>query len=160
VSTNAVMINNMQADASTSQIEYFIDMLIGNKAMYFNIFVALVVIIIVYIIKRMSINNAWTTAIITGGIVGLVMSIIGSLVVPTGESVLAICLGSVVAVLVAMVLQFCVFSVDYSRTEHTQFEDDDYYYYVKAVPKINITAPAINVKRINAQRTKKNLKKK
>ena len=33
------------------------------------------------------------------------------------------------------IIQFFVFSVDYSRTEHTQFEDDEYYYYVKAVPK-------------------------
>ena len=34
-------------------------------------------------------------------------------------------------------------------------EDYDYYYYVKAVPKINVTAPEMNVKRINAQRRKK-----
>lgn len=45
--------------------------------------------------------------------------------------------------------------MDYSRTEHTQFEDDEYYYYVKAVPKINVVAPEMNVKRINAQRKKK-----
>ena len=52
-------------------------------------------------------------------------------------------------------MQFFVFSVDYSRTEHTQFEDDEYYYYVKAVPKMNVAAPEMNVKRINAQRRKK-----
>ena len=32
---------------------------------------------------------------------------------------------------------------------------DEYYYYVKAVPKINVVAPEMNVKRINAQRKKK-----
>jgi hypothetical protein len=26
-------------------------------------------------------------------------------------------------------------NLDYARTERVQFEDDDYYYYVKAVPK-------------------------
>ena len=60
----------------------------------------------------------------------------------------------------AYILQFFVFSVDYSRTEHTQFEDDEYYYYVKAIPKINVTAPEMNVKRINAQRKRKTSNKK
>ena len=41
----------------------------------------------------------------------------------------------------AALLQFFAFSVDYSRTEYTQFEDDDYYYYVKAVPKLAVTRP-------------------
>ena len=26
-------------------------------------------------------------------------------------------------------------NLDYARTENVQFEDDEYYYYVKAVPK-------------------------
>jgi hypothetical protein len=34
------------------------------------------------------------------------------------------------------VVQFFKTVVDYSRVENTQFEDDDYYYYVKAVPKL------------------------
>ena len=63
-------------------------------------------------------------------------------------------MGTLISVLLAFIVQFFVFSVDYSRIEHTQFEDDEYYYYVKAVPKINVTAPEMNVKRINAQRRK------
>jgi len=49
-------------------------------------------------------------------------------------------------------LQFFVFNVDYSRTELVQFEDDEYYYYVKAVPKITLATPEKSVKRINTQR--------
>ena len=45
-------------------------------------------------------------------------------------------------------LEFFVFNVDYSRTEHVQFEDDEYYYYVKAVPKNTVTAPQKRVKTI------------
>ena len=47
------------------------------------------------------------------------------------------------------------FSVDYSRTEYVQYEDDEYYYYVKAVPKINIVNAEVKVKQINARKTKK-----
>lgn len=158
IGTNASIINNMEVDSSTSQIQYFLDLLIENKEMMFTIGVFLVVIVIVYYIKRMSINNSWTTAIIVGGCAQLVMIIAGSLALDTKQSIVVIVIGCVVSILLSLVLQFFVFSVDYSRTEHTQFEDDEYYYYVKAVPKINVAAPEMNVKRINAQRKKKNRK--
>ena len=39
--------------------------------------------------------------------------------------------------------------MDYSRVEKVQFEDDEYYYYVKAVPKLSVTAPEITIKRFS-----------
>ena len=56
------------------------------------------------------------------------------------------------AILIGLVLEFFLFSVDYSRTEHIQYEDDEYYYYVKAVPKMSVAAPEKMVKRINERR--------
>ena len=53
---------------------------------------------------------------------------------------------------IGLLLEFFLFSVDYTRTEHLQYEDDEYYYYVKAVPKISIAAPEKTVKRINERR--------
>ena len=38
--------------------------------------------------------------------------------------------------------------MDYSRTEYVQFEDDEYYYYVKAVPKNTVAVPQKRVKTI------------
>ena len=34
---------------------------------------------------------------------------------------------------------FFVHNLDYRRIENHQFEDDEYYYYVKAVPKMGMT---------------------
>jgi hypothetical protein len=45
--------------------------------------------------------------------------------------------------------------VDYSRTECVQYEDDEYYYYVKAVPKLTIVNADVRVKQINARNTKR-----
>ena len=45
-------------------------------------------------------------------------------------------------------LEVIFFSVDYSRTENVQFEDDEYYYYVKAVPKVGVQMPEKQVKHI------------
>ena len=37
------------------------------------------------------------------------------------------------------------------RAEKVQFEDDEYYYYVKAVPKVTVTRPEKQVKQIAGQ---------
>ena len=40
---------------------------------------------------------------------------------------------------------------DYTRTEHVQFEDDEYYYYVTAVPKMHISEQEKEIKRITSE---------
>ena len=61
-------------------------------------------------------------------------------------------LGIVLSCAAAGAYHFFVFAVDYSRTEYVQFEDDEYYYYVKAVPKLTVTRPDVKVKRINTRK--------
>jgi len=77
--------------------------------------------------------------------------LLGDLMYDINVSVLGVLFGTLVSLGVCVVLQFFVFSVDYTRTEKVQFEDDEYYYYVKAVPKMTVAAPEKTVKRINAQ---------
>ena len=77
----------------------------------------------------------------------------GSLVLGISPKFVSVIIGGIVSALLALILQLTVFSLDYSRTEFVQFEDDEYYYYVKAVPKISIAVPEKKVKKINAQKT-------
>ena len=48
--------------------------------------------------------------------------------------------------IIAFVIQFLFMDLDYDRTERVQFEDDDYYYYVKAVPKKMVAVREVTVK--------------
>jgi hypothetical protein len=54
--------------------------------------------------------------------------------------------------LIAIVLEFFKRVLDYTAIERVQFEDDDYYYYVKAVPKVNVSIPRHSVKRMSDYR--------
>ena len=99
----------------------------------------------------MSIEHAWTIAIIAGTMTNLVLLLIGDLIYDIKLSMLGAIFGSALAILAAKIIEFFRFCVDYSRTEKVQFEDDEYYYYVKAVPKMNVAASAKTVKRINTQ---------
>ena len=76
----------------------------------------------------------------------------GGLIMQVRISLLDLVIGTAVSVLIALLVEFFVFSVDYSRTEYAQFEDDEYYYYVKAVPKMSIAIPDKKVKKINTRR--------
>lgn len=89
---------------------------------------------------------------VAGGILDLVILLIGDLMYDTNMSVVEAILGTVLALVVAKMLEFFRFCVDYSRTEKVQFEDDEYYYYVKAVPKMTVAAQTKTVKKINTQR--------
>ena len=58
--------------------------------------------------------------------------------------------GMVVSFGLCKVLEFFAFNVDYTRTEYVQFEDDEYYYYVKAIPKNSVTKSKKTVKKITS----------
>ena len=52
-----------------------------------------------------------------------------------------------------MIVNVFILAVDYSGTEYVQFEDDDYYYYVKAVPKLKVAKRDVKVKHINVKKS-------
>ena len=56
------------------------------------------------------------------------------------------------AMLVVLVIVYLFFNMDYSRIESVQFEDDDYYYYVKAVPKVTVSDSLRTVKTISTSK--------
>ena len=152
IADNATVLSAMETEDMAAKFRFIIDGFIGNKDMILIIAAFAVTIILVYMIKRMSIDYAWTIAIVAGALANMMILLIGDLMFDTNVSIGGLLIGTVVAVLFAKVVEFFAFHVDYSRTERVQFEDDEYYYYVKAVPKMNISAPSKTVKRINTTR--------
>ena len=62
-------------------------------------------------------------------------------------------IGAVISAIIVLIIHFFKLTLDYSGVEHAQFEDDVYYYYVKAVPKITVTTPKRDIKHINVKNT-------
>ena len=96
----------------------------------------------------------WIIAIVAGAVAQLTVVFIGDFVFDVSVPILQLLIGTLVSMAIAGIYNFMIFSVDYTRTEYTQFEDDDYYYYVKAVPKMNIAAPDVKVQKINSTKTR------
>ena len=145
---SASVLNTFEDDGALQKFRYVIDGLLGNKAMFVTIAAFVATLIVVYLIRRLSVDYAWTIAMITGALLNILILLFGDLLYNTHLSIVGVIVGSVVSVLLAKILEFFAFNVDYSRTELVQFEDDEYYYYVKAVPKNTVTAPQKRVKTI------------
>ena len=84
-----------------------------------------------------------------GPIASIIVIAVGDIALGIHTSYGALIGGSIAAVGIGLVLELFFFTVDYARSENLQFEDDEYYYYVKAIPKVSISTPEKTVKRIN-----------
>lgn len=158
VKQNAGVLTNDASVDITQKYVQVVKALISNQLMLVMIVAFAIGVLVVLIIRNLSIDFAWVIAIITGTVAQLAVVFVGDFMfnvsVPMGE----LLLGAVISAALAGVYNFFVFAVDYSRTEYLQFEDDDYHYYVKAVPKIVVSAPDVKVQKINARRAQKNMK--
>ena len=152
VSVNALTIQGMTASGTMDKIRVGLDGIIHNEEMFLALLSFAAATIVVHILRRQSIDHAWSVAIFTGAMTNVILNFMGLLVFDNGPSVVGLLLGTIVAIPLAMFVAFLFMGLDYSRTERVQFEDEDYYYYVKVVPKMNIPAPSKTVKKINTQR--------
>lgn len=140
------------------QVVSFVQQIFNNKEMWMVVAALTICFLIVYNVKRLSVDNAWKIAMVSGSLIYIVVMAVGNIVMKIPVSYVVLIVGGVVSVLVALVLEFFVFAVDYSRTEHLQFEDDEYFYYVKAVPKVYVAAPEKTVKKINERKKRPKVK--
>lgn len=152
VAGSASTISTMGAEEATAKLRLIIDGILGNQEMYVVIAAFAITVVVVYLIRRMAVDHCWTIAMVAGVMINLVILLVGDLMYDLNLSLLVAVVGEVAALVAAKVIEFFRFCVDYSRTEKVQFEDDEYYYYVKAVPKMTVTTPAKTVKKINTQR--------
>lgn len=130
---------------------YLIDTVLKNKEMMLDMIVYAVVILVTFVIYKLPVDYIWYIAIGIGGILNIIAfmscGMMLDIEVETGDVII----GTILGVLVALIVQLCKSMVDYSRKETVQFEDDEYYYYVKAIPKFNVTAKKVNIKKMNEQ---------
>lgn len=151
----AVLIANGLGGSGIEKIGAFISDLVQNKEMIVLIVAFAIAALITYGIKRLSIDNAPMIAIISGGSIEamLVLFSMYLLEVQGNFKLWMIIVFTILSILISMIVNVFILAVDYSGTEYVQFEDDDYYYYVKAVPKLKVAKRDVKVKHINVKKS-------
>lgn len=150
VRSNATAITTLDTENAIGRFRYIIDGMLNNKPMLVMIAAFAVTVMVVYLLRRLSVDYAWTIALVAGCVINIVLLLVGDLMFDTRTSIVAVLVGTVIAFLLCKVFQFFAFNVDYTRTEYVQFEDDEYFYYVKAVPKNSVSKTKKTVKKITS----------
>lgn len=155
INENAALFSAKESITKKSVVTLAVTEIFTDKEMYFYLGAFAAASIVVYCVRKLSVDHARIIAIVLG--IAVQMGVICSGEIYLGESsrIVKVIVGCVVSLVIALVIDFMTLSVDYSRVEHTQFEDDEYYYYVKAVPKTFVSVEDKQVKHINAKRSKK-----
>ncbi len=128
-----------------------VDNLLSNKEMLFTIAVYAAVLTLVYVVRKLEFDYSFEIAVL----VGVVASVFGHVLMnsryelPIGMA--ATVLYHILAGILVIIIYFFIRVLDYTAVEHVQFEDDDYYYYVRAVPKIKVGLPQLNIRRVTEQ---------
>ncbi len=139
-------------EESIQGFSYVLNGLLQDKVMLLTIVVFILVIVVTYIIYRQSFEYSWLIAIGTGAVLNIILFLVGGIVLEADINILVIFLGTLGGAVLALIAQFFKGILDYSRTEVVQFEDNEYYYYVKAVPKVRVAEQNVKIKKINEQK--------
>lgn len=132
-----------------TQITAYAKQVFQSKEMWIVIIAFIICFFVVYTLRRQAMDHAWKIAIAAGAIINIIIIAAGDIALGVHTSYGALIGGSIAAVVVGLILELFFFSVDYARGESLQYEDDEYYYFVKAVPKVSVATPEKTVKRIN-----------
>ena len=149
VSDNASVLTGADKEEKIQNLQFLSDGLMKNQEMMVTIIAFVTVLVIVYVVRRLEVEYAWHIAVFGGGIAYMIIMAAGGIFLEATIPVVPLVAGTMVSVFVGEILEFFFFHVDYKRTERLQFEDDEYYYYVKAIPKVAMTTPEKTVKKIN-----------
>lgn len=140
--------------SSLSVVTQAVTGLLQDKEMYLYLAAFAAATVMVYCVRRLSADHARTVAAALGVVLQLVVICAGEIALGNTSALAPVIVGCIVSLLIALVIDFMSLSVDCTREEHVQFEDDEYYYYVKAVPKTYVPAAELEVKKINTRKSK------
>ena len=121
------------------QVSAYAKTVFQNKEMWVAIAACIICFLVVYTVRRQSVVN-------------IIIITAGDMYFGLNSQFSSLIIGGAAGIVVGLIMELFLFSVDYSRSERFEYEDDEYHYYVKAVPKLSVSTPEKTVKRINGHR--------
>lgn len=129
------MARTADSEKILDSIKQAMDAVLQEQEMILMLIVLLSVFFVVYFTRRMTMKYAWKIAIGAGTAIYVILMLAGSFMLTMRTSLVWVLAGTVISLLIAAALEILFFQLDYTKTENLQFEDEEYYYYVRAVPK-------------------------
>ena len=117
-------------------VRHFLDGIVKNKNMYIILLTLSVAFFIVFFVSKIKIAYSFEISIGVAVLFSCILGIVGNTVFRSSFSIGWILVGNILSGILSYVIHFSHMILDYGSTQELQFEDEEYYYYVKAVPKL------------------------
>ena len=153
IKTSSAVLKSGSGESLINGLSSYTKQILQNKEMLVMILAFTICVILVYNIRTRALDHSRKIATAAGVVSNIVVVIVGGMLLGVKTDYVSMFLGSLVAAVVGIVLELLFFSVNYAGAQQVQFEDDEYYYYVKAIPKIAVSAPEKTVKKINERKS-------
>ncbi len=140
-------------DASGS-ITLAVTEILTDQEMYIYLAAFAVAAVAVYCIQKLPVDYAHLASVAVGIVIQLIMIGGGEIFLGNTQALIRVLIGCVVSLAISFFIVLMTRSLDYSRAERVQFEDDEYYYYVKAVPKALVKPADRQVKHIHSKHSR------
>ena len=138
----------------TSEVNAFtlmFDQMLRSQLFYCFVASNVAMFLIVYYMRMRKSEHAAALGVSFGSLASFAIMLTANLFFNSEENLLGFVIEILVTFAIGMVISYFFIEMDYSRPESLQFEDDEYYYYVTAIPKIHITKEEWRVKRITGK---------
>ncbi len=121
----------------------------SNKLFLVMILSVCATIVITSLLRKAFYERAWLVAGTIGNTAMACLVLVGCMYCDIEVTVWLVIVEAVAGLILCLVVEFFRGIGDVSRAEKTVFEDEEYIYYVKAVPKLKVSQPEPNVKNMN-----------
>ena len=111
--------------------------LLHNKEMFAAMIIFAITVLVIALLAKFSYPYAIYVAIGAGVVINIFVAILAGYILGQDVPMGTVMVGSIIGILIGFVIRCGQGLLDYQHTERVQFEDDDYFYYVKAVPKFD-----------------------
>ena len=154
ININAAVFRGMSGQSEVSKASKFIIGFFPNTEFLYTTVILVIVFFAVYYFKKLRINSSVSIAAAAGSGIYIVLRIAALLIFGgvTAQKLVYTVAGSVVSLILAVITAGIILPLDFARTEYIEFEDEEYHYYVRAVPKAVISEERVYVKNINRRR--------
>ena len=128
--------------------ELLMDGMVSNVMFYVFMLAMIVMFLVVYLIRISNISYGWVVAVVAGVATEFIILLSGYLIQGRTSQIPWLIGGNLITLAIGLFVSYFMFDLDYARAEKVRFEDDEYFYYVTAVPKVRLEEETKEVKKI------------
>lgn len=113
----------------------FLEILMSDKALIAVIIICTISYLLASIFKMLPIMESWKIGLVVASLTSVMGAFLLKILWESPITIFTVIMYSILGIVIGLVVEFFVHNVEYKTTEILNFEDDEYFYYVKAIPK-------------------------